>query len=141
MRFVLNDRSDLILFPDQDFDLVFSTLVLQHMPPACALQYIREFIRVVQPGGVVAFSAPSGFVSRAVAVGWGIRQTIRRCVPTAVLLAYRRHRDGIAHDIQMFNVPEKATRDAVAVAGGRMVSVDRTPDRVWFSCWYYVIRA
>ncbi len=54
----VNDRADLSLFPDDQFDLVLSLIVLQHIQPAYALAYVREFVRVLKPGGVVVFQLP-----------------------------------------------------------------------------------
>src|SRR5205823_2698739 len=51
--FVLNDRPDLSQFDSSSFDLVYSSLVLQHMPsPEIALGYISEFLRLVRPDGL-----------------------------------------------------------------------------------------
>jgi glycosyltransferase involved in cell wall biosynthesis/2-polyprenyl-3-methyl-5-hydroxy-6-metoxy-1,4-benzoquinol methylase len=54
----LNERPDLQLFEANTFDLVFSWLVLQHMPKQLALGYISEFARVTKPGGVMVFQIP-----------------------------------------------------------------------------------
>ena len=54
----LNDRLDLQLFEANTFDLVYSWLVLQHMPKQLALGYIAEFARVTKPGGVMVFQIP-----------------------------------------------------------------------------------
>jgi SAM-dependent methyltransferase len=59
-RFVLNDRSDLSRFADSSFDFVLSLLVLQHMEPRYSRQYIKEFARVLRPGGLAIFQVPSG---------------------------------------------------------------------------------
>ena len=56
--FKVNDRPDLSSFSDRSFDLVYSSLVLQHMPPALADSYIREFVRVVRPGGAIVLVVP-----------------------------------------------------------------------------------
>jgi ubiquinone/menaquinone biosynthesis C-methylase UbiE len=54
----LNERPDLQLFDANTFDLVYSWLVLQHMPKQLALGYISEFARVTKPGGVMVFQIP-----------------------------------------------------------------------------------
>jgi glycosyltransferase involved in cell wall biosynthesis/ubiquinone/menaquinone biosynthesis C-methylase UbiE len=54
----LNARPDLQLFAANTFDLVYSWLVLQHMPKQLALGYIAEFARVTKPGGVMVFQIP-----------------------------------------------------------------------------------
>ncbi len=56
--FVRNECPDLSLFPDGTFDLVYSSLVLQHMPPDLAAAYLLEFVRVVRPGGAVVVVVP-----------------------------------------------------------------------------------
>jgi SAM-dependent methyltransferase len=42
----------------QHVDMVYSWLVLQHMPRQLALGYISEFARVTKPGGVMVFQVP-----------------------------------------------------------------------------------
>lgn len=66
VEYVLNERSDLSVLPDNQFDFVYSFIVLQHGLPAYAHQYIREFIRVTRPGGIILFQIPSEAV---VAIG------------------------------------------------------------------------
>jgi SAM-dependent methyltransferase len=58
-EFVLNDHPDLRRFEDASFDLVYSNLVLQHMPPGLARGYVAELARVLAPGGLLVFQAPS----------------------------------------------------------------------------------
>ena len=57
--FLLNQRGDLSLFPDNFFDFVYSNIVLQHQQTRnIAKSYIAEFLRIVKPGGVVVFQMP-----------------------------------------------------------------------------------
>jgi len=56
--FTLNDRPDLAAFGDDSFDLVYTDLVLQHLPPALAAGYLREFTRVLRPGGAMVVGVP-----------------------------------------------------------------------------------
>ena len=46
-------------FESQTFDLVYSRLVLQHMPSEIAIPYVSEFVRILAPTGVAVFQAPS----------------------------------------------------------------------------------
>ncbi len=64
-HYLVNSTPDLGSFPTESFSLVFSQVVLQHMPRALARGYLREFARVVRRGGVIYFTLPSGFSSRA----------------------------------------------------------------------------
>lgn len=64
--FFVNQRSDLRLFPDDSFDFVYSARVLQHQRSReTAKYYIREFVRVAKPGGVVVFQMPFKLSVRA----------------------------------------------------------------------------
>jgi SAM-dependent methyltransferase len=59
-QFVLNTQGNLRSFPDGHFDLVFTFIVLQHMPARFSAGYLREFARVLAPGGSLIFQLPTG---------------------------------------------------------------------------------
>jgi 2-polyprenyl-3-methyl-5-hydroxy-6-metoxy-1,4-benzoquinol methylase len=61
VHFHLNHRTDLRLFEDDSFDFVLSLIVLQHMEPLYISAYLREFIRVLRPGGIAFFNVPVSF--------------------------------------------------------------------------------
>jgi SAM-dependent methyltransferase len=57
-EFRLNTTADLAQFESASFDLVYSSLVLQHVPSAAAIEaYVTEFLRVAKPDGLVVFGA------------------------------------------------------------------------------------
>ena len=47
------------IFPDNYFDLVYSKITLQHIKPVYSKQYIAEFTRVLNPGGILYFQLTS----------------------------------------------------------------------------------
>jgi len=53
VRYVHNECPDLQVFPDASFDLLMSLIVLQHMRQDYQAGYLREFVRVLRPGGVL----------------------------------------------------------------------------------------
>lgn len=59
VEYILNAVDNLRIFEDRAFDLVYSQIVLQHMPHAYAIAYIREFFRIARPGGFIMFQVPS----------------------------------------------------------------------------------
>lgn len=58
--FVLNTTDDLAFASDRSFDLVYCDIVLQHLPLHSTMErYIREFVRVLRPDGLLVFQLPS----------------------------------------------------------------------------------
>lgn len=58
-EFRVNDAPDLSQFERDSFDLVYSSIVLQHLPSAAAIEgYLAEFARVARPDGIVVFGLP-----------------------------------------------------------------------------------
>lgn len=106
VRLELNQRSDLSLFPDGSFDLVFSHIVLQHMPWKIAQGYLAEFARVCKPGGWVVFQLPydpgrSQFFAL-------LRKRLVDRLPFGLAGAYRRWRRGTSQIFEMhFTTPEE----------------------------------
>ena len=46
---------------DRSIDFVYSSIVLQHIPRPYSLAYLREFCRVIRPGGLIVFQIPTTF--------------------------------------------------------------------------------
>ena len=58
VSFVQNARSDLRIFPNRSFDLVYSRITLQHIAPRYTRRYLGEFMRVLSPGGIMSVQIP-----------------------------------------------------------------------------------
>jgi SAM-dependent methyltransferase len=54
-----NHAPHLRRFSDDTFDFIYTNLVLQHVVPDVTLAYLREFLRILRPGGVLVFQLPS----------------------------------------------------------------------------------
>jgi SAM-dependent methyltransferase len=59
-EYVLNEVNDLSRFGPGRFDFIYTFIVLQHMRPEYSLNYIKEFIRILKPGGLAVFQLPTG---------------------------------------------------------------------------------
>jgi SAM-dependent methyltransferase len=71
-EFLVNSEPHLGCFADQSFDLVYSSIVLQHLPSQeSMLGYLREFVRVLRRSGVLCFQLPA-------AIRWWCRLRLRR---------------------------------------------------------------
>ena len=55
VNFLLNKREDLGSLEDSTFDFVYSNKTIQHIPYPASKNYVKDFIRVLKPGGVAAF--------------------------------------------------------------------------------------
>lgn len=58
-RFIVNREDNLRIFSDGRFDLIYTNNVLQHLPSRTLIwTYLREFARVIRPGGLIVFQLP-----------------------------------------------------------------------------------
>lgn len=64
-NYLLNEKPDLSVFSDNTFDVIVSMLVLQHMHPRYMHSYIKEFCRILKPGGVLMFNVPDVNLEKA----------------------------------------------------------------------------
>jgi len=58
-RYLVNGEDDMRVFPDGHFDLIYSNITLQHVKPVHALNYVREFFRILSRRGIMVFHMPS----------------------------------------------------------------------------------
>jgi SAM-dependent methyltransferase len=116
-RFVHNDRADLAVFPDASFDLVYSGLVLQHMPSGLAEAYLAEFVRVVRPGGAVVVLVPEAH-----------RRTPRgifyACAPTGLIGLIQRSVFGYPAAMRMTTLPARRVQQLAGPLGASLVASD-----------------
>jgi SAM-dependent methyltransferase len=134
--FEVNVAPDLALFPDDGFDFVYSSKVLQHMPSrtlACA--YVQEFVRVARPDGLVVLQLWTRIPpQRRVQPRRRLYALLRALhVPERVLL-----RRGLSPRGRAVAVPERELRRVVEEAGGRVAATE--PDGEW-GLVYYVLPA
>lgn len=127
----VNERSDLRQFRDGEFDFVYSSLTLQHMPPRFAKRYIAEFLRVLAPGGLLVFQLPSRRKGRfpwVRSLGHALFDPVARVfAPLVVMRA----------------IPREQVVRWLEEHGGRVVeiAIDRSAGPEWESFRYLVNKA
>ncbi|MDX6647570.1 MAG: hypothetical protein QOK40_3297 [Miltoncostaeaceae bacterium] len=142
-RYLLNETPDLHRFPDAHFDLVCTLITLQHVHPRYVAGYLREFVRVLAPGGVAAFQ----LASRPRSPGTRHRARARRlamaALPERTGRALYRRLTGRPALIEMFGVPLERATALVEDAGGRVVAAleDACAGVDWVSHRYFAVRA
>lgn len=106
-------------FASAGFTFVYSNIVLQHMLPEYAQAYLREFVRVLAPGGILVFGVQDTFRVRDLnSFSLRLRQRLR-------LRSRIRETFGSgAPDMQMHCLPELLVRRAIGPA--RIVDIQFT---------------
>lgn len=60
VRYLVNTVPNLAQIEDAHVDFIYSNITLQHMPSAAAESFVRDFFRILRPGGVAVFQVPDG---------------------------------------------------------------------------------
>ena len=106
-------------FSDASFSFIYSNIVLQHIPPRLALEYLHEFVRVLAPGGVLVFGVQDSFAASNLS-----GKVIRICHVLHVRSRIKRALGIGRGDMQMHFLPEKSVRSALGSA--KIVDVQLT---------------
>jgi SAM-dependent methyltransferase len=117
-RYVANPEEQLP-FADTSFSFIYSNIVLQHVPRRFATAYLREFIRVLAPGGILIFGVQDSFAAPdASSLLVRVRHLLRLRSRIRTILG-----SGTG-EMQMHCLPERAVRRALRPA--RIVDVQFT---------------
>jgi ubiquinone/menaquinone biosynthesis C-methylase UbiE len=113
---------------DASVDLAYTSLVLQHMPAELAVGYIREFMRVLRPGGTamvqVADEPDSSLKGRAF-----------RFLPAGLYGWLQQRVLGYPAPMRMQQMTMEQVAGTVASAGGRVV--EHWDDPSYGGHWHY----
>ena len=63
VEYLCNLAANLGEFEDRSMDMIYSLITLQHIRPSYVQRYIKEFLRVLAPGGLLLFQYPSEPIS------------------------------------------------------------------------------
>ena len=132
--FLENPHPDLRDFPDNHFDFVYTSNVLQHLVHReSILNYVSEFIRVLAPEGLAVFQLPT-HISLMRSLHWRPNLyelgRIMRVKPERLL------RLGL-HPIRMASVPHIDVANRLKLAGGKVCLALSVPVEQVISTVFY----
>jgi SAM-dependent methyltransferase len=129
-RFFVNRAHNLHRFGNDTFDLVYSRLVLQHIPAAGVRRYLPELVRVLAPRGILMIQIPDviGIGGEEAFCNAPVANTfLKQYCPRTLVRAYRRVRyrlivdDSVAQD--MFGLHQSDVVDALRLAEASVLEV------------------
>jgi len=134
-RYHLNASDHLRIFNDASFDFIYSNITLQHMEPAYAKNYLKEFFRLLSPPGVLIFqlpSKPTGTVRR-----------LKKLIPRHLLNLYLRVRYANHPAASMYGIDRDEVVQFCKANGAKVLDVqpNRNAGKEWESFWYCCRRA
>lgn len=134
-EYVHNVAADLSVLPDRSADLIYSSITLQHVVPALARCYIREFFRIARPGGLVIFQLPCR--PRSI-----VRHAIKSVVPVWLSNIVWRLRTGNPEAMESYSMAETKVIHLVKESGGEVLRVEdnRNGPPGWQSRKYFCVR-
>ncbi len=154
-RFYVNDRADLRLFDDATFDFIYTILTLQHMEPHYAKAYLKEFVRLLVPDGVLVFQVPSERILPAEQhaegtqanqeqnLSTGIKQFMKSATPRPIFDLYRRLRYAqVFRRMEMHGIKREELERFLEENSAQVLDVvqDDKPGPSWISYTYFVVK-
>ena len=133
-KYHLNERNDLRQFEDNSMDLVLSLITLQHMRPEYAKNYIKEFIRITRPGGIMIFQIPSNPDKGTELYHHPLTKFVRKAQTSVGL------KSGTEPVMEMYWIPleEMVTFFNQQPVIIRQISFDQSVGEGWKSYLYYI---
>lgn len=128
VRFVLNTEPDLRFVESGSVDVVYSSLVLQHIPKQPALGYLAEFGRILAPGGVAAFQV-------ATRPTLSVKGLAFRFLPWPVISWAQRRLLGYPAPMRMTAISRAEVEQALAGTGATVV--EAIDDDSYGGHWHY----
>jgi SAM-dependent methyltransferase len=115
-------------FHSQSVDVVYSSLVLQHLPAATSARYLSEFLRILRPGGlaVIQVATRPRLSPRGLAF-WLLPVSVTAFLQTRVL--------HYPAPMRMQAMPLERVHRLVHRAGGRILAEQE--DRTYGGHWHY----
>lgn len=140
-HYYLNETNDLKLFPNNSFDLIYTVLTLQHMEPRYSKNYIKGFLRILAPHGVLIFQLPSKPIIINEIGTINLKGLILRLVPRSLLYAtHRKVKYGNQPRMEDYWIKRQEVVQFLERNGAQIIDIKQARDPVLrFVNWRYCV--
>lgn len=132
-KYILNQKDNLRCFSDGYFTFIYSLAVLQHINPVYTKIYIKEFVRVLAPGGLLLFQLPSE-------PGNTVKGLIHLIAPAVLLNFYRKKKHRLPVAIETHGVKRSRVSEMLQRNGAKILDIREYRWGTWTDCVYYVTK-
>jgi SAM-dependent methyltransferase len=143
-KYLLNAVPNLRVFPENMFTFVYTNLVLQHIEPRYSKHYLKEFLRVLHPGGVLVFQLPSEATEKLHVPTRPntLKDIIKRLFPELTIMRRQTNEPTRRNDpvMEMYGIRREEVERFLKSSGGIIVQVceNRDAGPGWQSFRYFV---
>lgn len=140
-KYYMNKENNLKIFNDNEFDFIYTNIVLQHMKPEYSTKYLEEFLRLLKKGGALVFQLPS----ERIRDNSGYKNIIRKYISEWLLdkLFYWRLKLNNMRSkgpvMEMYGIKKEKVLDILTRRGAQVLDIkdDQMNHGVWKSYIYY----
>lgn len=139
-KYYQNSSQDLGLFSDRYFNFVYSIITLQHMRPKHAKKYLKEFMRILVPNGVLIFQLPSEPADGNTLLE-KLKYRIKTILPIRLLDFYHKVRYGRIPPMEMFGIRQEEVIKVIEQNNGEVINIrEDKAAGLWWKSFQYVVR-
>jgi 2-polyprenyl-3-methyl-5-hydroxy-6-metoxy-1,4-benzoquinol methylase len=133
-EYILNDKEELSIFDNELFDLIYCSRVLQHIEPKYSMSYMREFIRLLKPNGLLVFQLP--------AEQFGYKKWLKALLPISIVNFLRRIVYRSSAVAEMYTIDKEVVIHSIECDGGKVIDVvqNQAAGTDYISLQYYIAK-
>ncbi len=129
-EYVWNQGTRLPMFADGSIDFIYSKITLQHIPPRHVRSYLKDFMRILAPGGLLWFQLPSVALCRDPGLVGQLKFGLTRLLSRAQ----------VRKAMYMNGIPREKVIALLEGRGGRIVNVHENHDAgVEYQSFSYIV--
>jgi SAM-dependent methyltransferase len=131
-------------FADASFSFIYSNIVLQHVPPRYSSQYLREFVRLLEPSGVLVFGVQDFFAGSLlgrIRSATRVRTRIKEAFGGPMMKMYCLSEREVRHALGFAKVADiRFTNSAAKDFNGKLAFLQQAPAAGYVSKQYCVVK-